>query len=108
MRRPEAKRIVRTYLATIRQKQVDVLILGCTHYPLLATIIKASLPSRVAFVDSPRAMLDRIAAELPELLTESAAPTQDLFFSDVTPHVEQIASRWLRRPVQAKQATLGG
>ena len=31
----ETKMILRKYLAPLKQKQIDTLVLGCTHYPLL-------------------------------------------------------------------------
>jgi glutamate racemase len=106
MRRPETQRIARTYLSPLRQKQVDALILGCTHYPLLTPVIKASLQKAVTIVDSPKAILDVIEADAPELLEPSPAPRQEFFFTDVTPHVEALASRWLKRPVHGQVAVL--
>ena len=47
VRFPETKRIVRRYLSPLRQKQIDALILGCTHYPLLESVIRASSNRRL-------------------------------------------------------------
>lgn len=89
--KPETKRIVRTYLTTIRQKQVDALILGCTHYPLLSSVIRASLQKKVKLIDSPSALLDVILAEAPELLAPQTDPTQDFSFPT-------SRRRWRRLP----------
>lgn len=43
---------VRRYLATIKAAGVDTLILGCTHFPLLAPIIQQELGDGVALIDS--------------------------------------------------------
>ncbi|MBQ9860349.1 MAG: glutamate racemase [Clostridia bacterium] len=43
---------VRRYLATIKAAGVDTLILGCTHFPLLAPIIAQELGSGVTLIDS--------------------------------------------------------
>lgn len=104
--RPETKRIARTYLAALRQKQVDALILGCTHYPLLRHVIRAALQKRVKIVDSPSALLDVIGREAPQLLAESDRPRQTYFFTDVSPVTDAIASRWLNRPVKGELAVL--
>ncbi len=36
----ETKMILRKYLAPLKRKQVDTLVLGCTHYPLLKDLIR--------------------------------------------------------------------
>ncbi|HOW87707.1 MAG TPA: glutamate racemase [Candidatus Omnitrophota bacterium] len=40
------------YLAPIRRKQIDTLILGCTHYPLLKSAIAKVMGPKVRLVDS--------------------------------------------------------
>lgn len=49
----ETKMIVRKYLAPLKQKQVDTLVLGCTHYPLLKELIHYRMgKNRVRLIDS--------------------------------------------------------
>jgi glutamate racemase len=36
----ETKMILRKYLTPLKQKQIDTLVLGCTHYPLLKDLIQ--------------------------------------------------------------------
>jgi len=48
--------------------KIDTLLLGCTHYPLLATILRASVGDSVAIVDSATAT----ASSLAELLSVNA------------------------------------
>ncbi|MDP7608105.1 MAG: glutamate racemase, partial [Candidatus Marinimicrobia bacterium] len=43
------------YLEPIKRSNVDTLILGCTHYPLLKSILKQVLGSDVSLVDSGEA-----------------------------------------------------
>ena len=47
--------IATTYLEPIKRSNVDTLILGCTHYPLLKSILKQVLGSDVSLVDSGEA-----------------------------------------------------
>lgn len=49
---PEAKAVVRAELAGIREAQVDTLLLGCTHFPLLAPLIWAYMGQDTVLVDS--------------------------------------------------------
>jgi len=49
----ETKMILRKYLAPLKQKQVDTLILGCTHYPLLKDLIQYRMgKNRIRLIDS--------------------------------------------------------
>jgi len=49
----ETKMILRKYLAPLKQKQIDTLVLGCTHYPLLKDIIQHRAgKKRVRLIDS--------------------------------------------------------
>ena len=50
--RRETKMIVRKYLHPLRDKQLDALILGCTHYPLLKKLIDPRLGRSVHILDS--------------------------------------------------------
>jgi len=47
-----ARRTVATYLATLRRSGLDTLILGCTHYPLLRSLIGEFMGPDVRLVDS--------------------------------------------------------
>jgi glutamate racemase len=53
MRTHAASRIIaRDYLTPLREMDVDVLILGCTHYPLLRELIEECMGPAVMLVDS--------------------------------------------------------
>lgn len=42
----------RKYLAPLKRKRIDTLILGCTHYPLLEKVIAKVMGRRVRLIDS--------------------------------------------------------
>jgi glutamate racemase len=42
----------------------DTLVLGCTHFPVLTTAIRAVIPPEVRVVDSAAAVADRVSREL--------------------------------------------
>jgi glutamate racemase len=46
--------MVRRYMAPFKAANIDTLILGCTHFPLLAPIIQAELGEGVTLIDSGR------------------------------------------------------
>jgi len=49
----ETKMILRKYLTPLKHKQIDTLVLGCTHYPLLKDLIGHRMgKGRVRLIDS--------------------------------------------------------
>lgn len=64
---PEAKGIARTYLAPIQEAEVDTLILGCTHYPFLASVIREIMEDRITLVDPAQAMVEELKEVLLQL-----------------------------------------
>jgi glutamate racemase len=55
--------LVRQYVAPLREAQVDTVILGCTHYPMVERLLRRSLPG-VTLIKSG----DELARELGESL----------------------------------------
>jgi glutamate racemase len=53
---PEVKTILTTYLQPMIAKNIDFLVLGCSHYPYLIPIIKEILPSPIQIIDSGEAV----------------------------------------------------
>lgn len=53
--------IVKKYLHPLKRKQIDTLILGCTHYPLLAPIIQNKIGRRVNLIDPARPVSIKLA-----------------------------------------------
>ncbi len=70
-----AENIADTYLRPLKNKKIDTLILGCTHYPLLKNAIKKVMGPRVTLVDSAEeiaAQVDRILEAWPKNATHSS------------------------------------
>ena len=63
-----ARLIAETYLEPLRTAKVDTLILGCTHYPLMASVIQELMGPEVALVTSS----DAVAKEVSEAVGEAA------------------------------------
>lgn len=62
---PVVKAIAETYLRPLRDEQIDALILGCTHYPVLKPVIREVMGGAVALIDSGQT----VATAARELLT---------------------------------------
>lgn len=52
----ETKMIIRKYLSFFKDQQIDTLVLGCTHYPLLTHLIRYRIGKRVQLIDSSETM----------------------------------------------------
>ena len=91
------------YLASLRQSRIDTLVLGCTHYPLLARTIGAYLGPEVQLVDSAT----ETAREVKALLTDRglAAPhgpgSTSFFVTDVAERFIRVGSRFLGSAVDS-------
>lgn len=64
IKRPETAMIVRKYLAPLKRHQIDTLILGCTHYPVLRNLIQRKIGLRVRLVDSAEAIAKQVQRHL--------------------------------------------
>jgi len=104
MERRETKMIVKRYLHPLRDKQIDTLILGCTHYPLLKNIIAPRIGRRVQIIDSSVEVALHLKALLdgnPDLRAALYAPdTPSRFFvSDIPAPVHGLAAKIFGRTV---------
>ena len=100
IRKPETRLIVKRYLSGLKATEIDTLIMGCTHYPLLKPIIQKEVGKKIKLIDSARA----VAEELEDLLKAKRLPLKEkrlsryrFFVSDLTPKFRKIGERFLRR-----------
>lgn len=63
----ETKKLLEQYLNPMVEKNIDHLVLGCTHYPYLIPIIEKILPNSIKIIDSGEAVAKRTKAVLEEL-----------------------------------------
>jgi glutamate racemase len=70
---PELEALADTYLADLRAAGVDTLILGCTHYPLLAGVISYTMGPNVSLVSSA----DETARDLFRVLRDEGLLRED-------------------------------
>jgi glutamate racemase len=96
--------VARRYLETLQDSGIDTLVLGCTHYPMLARVIGTVMGPGVALVDSA----DSVAAEVKEWLANDevlAAPARGdrpasrFYVTDAPAPFERVAERILGHPV---------
>lgn len=101
--KPATTLIAKDYLQSMHDVGIDTLILGCTHYPLLRTIIADVMGNDVTLIDSG----EETAREARKLLTEagvlesgtSGTGEHRFYVSDVPEKFSQVATRFLQQPV---------
>lgn len=89
--------VARDYLKTVQAAEVDTLILGCTHYPLIAPIIADLMGPDVTLIDPGRetALTARSALEADGLLRTGHTGTARYYVSDTTESFAQLSNWFL-------------
>jgi glutamate racemase len=70
---PAAELVAREYLEPLRRAGIDVLVLGCTHYPLLEPLLRRVLGDGIALIDSAAEAAQDVARELVARRLEASA-----------------------------------
>ena len=94
--------VVRRYLAPLREAGIDTLVLGCTHYPLLARAIAAELPG-IALVDSASAIAAEVRGQLGAGDGAPERAEHRFFVTDTPEKFLAVAGRFLGRDVAAAE-----
>jgi len=79
--------IIREYLKSLKPEKCDVMILGCTHYPLLGKQIKKFIGSKLLVIDSARALAEKVEKTLASknLLSRGIKKGKSEFFVSSNP-----------------------
>ncbi|MGH9464512.1 MAG: glutamate racemase [Thermoanaerobaculia bacterium] len=98
---PVAEQVARRYLEPVLARGIDTLVLGCTHYPLLAPTLQRVVGERVTLVDSAESVAAEVAGELARLdllAPASGAPESHFCVTDDAARFSGLAARILGRP----------
>ena len=96
------KIIAEEYLNELKELDIDTVILGCTHYPILAGIIQEVLGDDITLIDSGTASSMVVADYLEQngLLNDSGKPgTHEYFVSDMPSRFKDVAERFLGKEI---------
>ena len=96
-----AEAAAENYLGEWKNKKLDALVLGCTHYPLLKNAIKKTL-GNIIFISSA----EEIAKELKNNFKNSGDENiKDIYyFSDLTDNYKKIASDIIGKKIKINKA----
>ena len=98
-----ARLVAEKYLASLRAENIDTLVLGCTHYPLLRRIIGQTMSDSVTLVDSAEAAAVETAQllEAADMLRGDTAPAEEHYYvTDAAQRFHGTAAAFLGHPPQ--------
>ncbi len=107
---PEAKKVAHEYLDSLGEENIDTLILGCTHYPLMTELIQEVTGPGVRLINSG----EEIALEVENILESSGMrnplnseePRYRFFVSGDPGPFEEVGCKLLQREIKAYQVKL--
>ncbi len=99
---PATRLIAEDYLADLRKRKIDTLILGCTHYPLLKQPIAEVMGDSVKLIDSAEETAKAVQLALTKLdmlNSSSVAGKRQFFVSDTPDKFKRIGQLFLGRRI---------
>ena len=101
--------LLEAYLGDGLFSEVDAMVLGCTHYPLIADQIRAFLPIGVDVLDTPGIVADavRIAVEnMPSSRGPKAVHQRRFIVSDLTASFASGARTFFGREIELEESRI--
>ncbi|MFH0937280.1 MAG: glutamate racemase [Candidatus Daviesbacteria bacterium] len=96
--------IAEDYLSKFSSANIDTLILGCTHYPLLSDSIKKVVGKNVTLVDSAQPTANELKKILEEkgLLNQQGSPTYEFYITDAPERATKVAQKFFGKLLPGK------
>jgi len=100
--------IIRSYLSRRELNDIDTLILGCTHYPIIRNQISRYYNFGVNVVDSARIVAEFLQQYLQshDLLATKRGGANAYFVSDHTPSFETIANMFFNEKIHLEKQSI--
>ncbi len=87
----------------IKKFKIDTLVLGCTHYPILADVIQEVIGENVKLIDSGIASAEVVRNELARIGLQTnkfSMGLQSFYVSDIPIKFKEVAELFLGKPVK--------
>ncbi len=102
IKHPATYEIAEEYLKELRDLKIDTLVLGCTHYPILADVIQDVVGKDVTLIDSGIASAEVVKKELNRIGFETNSNVQgrqSFYVSDIPIKFKEVAELFLGNPI---------
>jgi len=109
---PGADYFVKKYISNLLKKgtDIDVVLLGCTHYPLIKNLIQASLPSDIKIISQGEIVAKSLADYLdrhPDIEKKcSKNGTHQFFTTDSAVDFDNHGTQFFGEPVQSRHVDI--
>ena len=100
---PVAKEVARSYLDPFQKTEIDTLILGCTHYPIMAKTIQGAVKNHVQLVYSGETVGRKLSTYLKQSScnNDSGPKGETRFYvTDFPQKFDELGSRFLGRKME--------
>jgi len=100
--KPATKLIAEDYLKGLKNKNIDSLILGCTHYPLLKKVIANTVRPKIKLIDSAEQTAIAVKTELERLdlaNPKKTAAKKSFYVSDSPDKFKKLGERFLGKKI---------
>ncbi len=93
--------VAKEYLEPLKKDNVDTLLLGCTHYPLLTDVIR-EIMGDINYVDASAEVGAELAQDLKDrgLDNSSGGGTTAIYLTDLSMNFKAIGERFLGEPMK--------
>lgn len=100
--------IIRSYLSRPELKDIDSLILACTHYPIIMNQINRFFNFKINIIDSAQIVAERLKLILTEkdLLNSTGKASHQFFVSDHTDYFEIIAKVFFGEKIELQRTSI--
>ncbi|MEO8209869.1 MAG: glutamate racemase [bacterium] len=98
-----AELIAKEYLSEFKKLNIDTLILGCTHYPILKKIISKVVGKKIKLIDSGEEAakeVKRILGQENLLNTQKKNGQHKFYVTDFQKKFKEISERFLGQPIR--------
>ena len=103
---PVAELVAEKYLADLIKQNIDTLILGCTHYPILIPVLKKIAP-KIAFISSGEATVRHLERNLElKVETDRKKGNLEVYVTDGGTHFKEVAEKLLGREIFLQEVSL--
>ncbi len=97
--------VAREYLLPLKEKGIDSLVLGCTHYPVLKGIISEVIGENIRLIDSSEVITERVYTMLKSLgwLNDSrivGSQPDEFFVTDFPERFKRVGEIFLGREIE--------
>ena len=94
---PEGRKVIKEYMAPFKEKHIDKIILGCTHYPIYEPIIREELGYEVELINTGVTVSKYLRDYLKEngLENNEATKTENIYLTKPEKEFKKIAKNIL-------------